>query len=426
MAETLNSKNQQPSVWKNCRVEDFCTTASGGTPLTTRRDYYDDGHIPWLRSGEVSQGRVRHAEISITQPGLDNSSAKLFKKGTILVAMYGATAGEVGILEFESSTNQAVCGITPGPSVDGEFLFQALLLRKPALIKMAGGGAQPNISQEIIRNFKIPLPPLAEQRKIAEMLRTWDEAIETTEAELKAKQERKRGMMQKLLSPGRQIKRKAGNSFNESVRRFELTNGWSWMFIHEVSKLSYSSVDKKSVEGEKSVRLCNYMDVFYNRRIREGMPFMKSTASDSDIKKFTLSQGDVVLTKDSETPEEIAFAAVIDEQIDNLVCGYHLAVLRPDKAKVTGEYLMSAINFHPNHHQFVRLANGATRFGLGIDSLNNAVIPIPPLEEQRKIAEILQNADAGIEVINNRIEALRTQKRGLMQKLLTGEVRVAA
>jgi type I restriction enzyme S subunit len=198
------------------------------------------------------------------------------------------------------------------------------------------------------------------------------------------------------------------------------------MYIHEVAKLSFSSVDKKSVEGEKSVRLCNYMDVFYNRRIREGMPFMKSTASDSDIKKFTLNEGDVVLTKDSETPEEIAFAAVIDEQIDNLVCGYHLAILRPDKAKVTGEYLMSAINFHPNHHQFVRLANGATRFGLGIDSLNNAVIPIPPLEEQRKIAEILQNADAGIEVINNRIEALRAQKRGLMQKLLTGEVRVAA
>jgi type I restriction enzyme S subunit len=198
------------------------------------------------------------------------------------------------------------------------------------------------------------------------------------------------------------------------------------MFIHDVAKVSFSSVDKKSVEGEKAVRLCNYMDVFYNRRIREGMAFMDSTASDSDIKKFTLNKGDVVLTKDSETPEEIAFAAVIDEQIDNLVCGYHLAVLRPDRAKVTGEYLMSAINFQPNHHQFIRLANGATRFGLGIDSLSNAVIPVPPMDVQRNIAEILKSADAEVELINKRIDFLRTQKRGLMQKLLTGEVRVAA
>jgi type I restriction enzyme S subunit len=206
--------------------------------------------------------------------------------------------------------------------------------------------------------------------------------------------------------------------FKESIKRFTLPKGWSWTSIGEVAKLSFSSVDKKSVEGESPVRLCNYMDVFYNRRIREGMPFMVSTASDSDIKKFTLNKGDVVLTKDSETPEEIAFAAVIDEQIDNLVCGYHLAVLRPDKTKATGEYLMSAINFYPNHHQFVRLANGATRFGLGIDSLNNALLPLPPLAEQRKIAEILRTWDEAIETAEAELKAKQERKRGLMQKLL--------
>lgn len=206
--------------------------------------------------------------------------------------------------------------------------------------------------------------------------------------------------------------------FKESIKRFTLPKGWAWGPIEGLAKVSFSSVDKKSVEGEKPVRLCNYMDVFYNRRIREGMPFMVSTASDSDIKKFTLSKGDVVLTKDSETPEEIAFAAVIDEDIDNLVCGYHLAVLRPDKTKVVGEYLMSAINFHPNHHQFVRLANGATRFGLGIDSLNNALLPLPPLAEQRKIAEILRTWDEAIETAEAELKAKQERKRGLMQKLL--------
>lgn len=208
--------------------------------------------------------------------------------------------------------------------------------------------------------------------------------------------------------------------FKESIKRFTPPKGWSWASIGDVAKLSFSSVDKKSVEGENAVRLCNYMDVFYNRRIREGMPFMVSTASESDIKKFTLNKGDVVLTKDSETPEEIAFAAVIDEQIENLVCGYHLAVLRPDKAKVTGEYLMSAINFYPNHHQFVRLANGATRFGLGIDSLNNALLPLPSLAEQRKIAEILRTWDDAIEAAEAELKAKQERKRWLMDKLLVG------
>jgi type I restriction enzyme, S subunit len=204
--------------------------------------------------------------------------------------------------------------------------------------------------------------------------------------------------------------------FTDSIKRFKLPKDWYWVSINEIAKLSFSSVDKKSVEGEKSVRLCNYMDVFYNRRIREGMPFMNSTASDSDIRKFTLNKGDVVLTKDSETPEEIAFAAVIDEEIDNLVCGYHLAVLHPDKTKITGEYLMSAINFHPNHHQFVRLANGATRFGLGIDSLNNALIPLPPFSEQRKIAEILRTWDEAIETAEAELKAKQERKRWLMDK----------
>ena len=206
--------------------------------------------------------------------------------------------------------------------------------------------------------------------------------------------------------------------FKESIKRFTPPKGWSWGSIDDVAKLSFSSVDKKSVEGENAVRLCNYMDVFYNRRIREGMPFMVSTASDSDIKKFTLNKGDVVLTKDSETPEEIAFAAVIDEQIDNLVCGYHLAVLRPDKSKVTGEYLMSAINFHPNHHQFIRLANGATRFGLGIDSLNNALLPIPPLAEQRRIAAILRTWDEAIETAEAELKAKQERKRWLTVSLI--------
>ena len=403
MAETLKSKNQQPSVWKNCRVEDFCTTASGGTPLTTRRDYYDDGHIPWLRSGEVSQGRVRHAEISITQAGLDNSSAKLFKKGTILVAMYGATAGEVGILEFESSTNQAVCGITPGPSVDGEFLFQALLLHKPTLIKMAGGGAQPNISQEIIRNFKIPLPPLAEQRKIAETLRTWDEAIETAEAELKAKQERKRWLMDKLL---------VGN--------------WPKRTIGELFELEGSGIDKVILPDEQVVPLVNYMDAYRKRVLQQADVQAETSVSPNDLMRCQLKRGDIVLTPSSETPDDIAHSALINFEPGNAVHSYHLFRLRARSAdEIVHDFRAFFLNHISVRRQFIRICSGTTRFTLTLPGVRAIKVSLPPIKHQQYAAEVLNDATSQEELASQRVESLRTQKRGLMQKLLTGEVRVA-
>ena len=402
MAETLKSKKQQPSVWKNCRVEDFCTTASGGTPLTTRRDYYDDGHIPWLRSGEVSQGRVRHAEISITQAGLDNSSAKLFKKGTILVAMYGATAGEVGILEFESSTNQAVCGITPGPSVDGEFLFQALLLNKPTLIKMAGGGAQPNISQEIIRNFKIPLPPLAEQRKIAEILRAWDEAIETAEAELKAKQERKRWLATEVFS-----------TFSKGSKALKLSD-----IVDRLTKAA-DNPEKYEVLSISSGRGFELQREKYSRVI----------AGKQIAKYVLLSRGDFSYNKGNSLRYPVGCVYQLNEfsegLVPNVFCSFRVIGDKCDAGYIRHYF---SLGMH-NEEVMKRVNMGVRNNGLlniTPDQFFGITIKIPPLGAQRKIAEFLDLHDEEEVALTKRIGSLRTQKRGLMQKLLTGEVRVAA
>jgi type I restriction enzyme S subunit len=404
MAETLNSKNQQPSVWKNCRVEDFCTTASGGTPLTTRRDYYDDGHIPWLRSGEVSQGRVRHAEISITQPGLDNSSAKLFKKGTILVAMYGATAGEVGILEFESSTNQAVCGITPGPSVDGEFLFQALLLRKPALIKMAGGGAQPNISQEIIRNFKIPLPPLAEQRKIAEILRTWDEAIETAEAELSRLKEQLVSLIAKL-------------TLRQCVGKPE--QGW-----HDVKIGDLLEEVDRDVEWDDGK---TFSLISCGRRASGIFLREKKAGSDIDVKKmYEVQAGDFIV---SQKQSAHAGWGMVTKEFH----GHHVSPM----------YTIYGLKGKGLHMPFfnwlckmpwMRHQAYLSSYGVHIEKMSfvsrlflKTKIRIPTLlPDQEKACAVLESAEAEIKAATLKLEKLNDQKRGLMQKLLTGEVRVAA
>ena len=148
--------------WDVKELGDICKTSSGGTPSKAHTEYYN-GEIMWLRSGEVSQGDIYNTEQTITLLGLENSSAKIFPVNTVVIAMYGATVGQVGILRKEMSTNQAICGIFPNEDLTPEYLYYFLISKKAEFLKSAIGGAQANISQQIIRKTLIPLPPLSLQ-----------------------------------------------------------------------------------------------------------------------------------------------------------------------------------------------------------------------------------------------------------------------
>ena len=157
---------QVNSKYEIVKLGDICSTASGGTPLSSNEEYYSNGNIPWLTSGEVANGFIEEAKQSITEKGLNNSSAKIFPINTVVVAMYGATAGQVGILKSQMATNQAVCGIFPNEKLVPEYLYYILKSLKKKMIVSCVGGAQPNISQRIIRGLEIPLPPIEIQRQI--------------------------------------------------------------------------------------------------------------------------------------------------------------------------------------------------------------------------------------------------------------------
>lgn len=204
----------------------------------------------------------------------------------------------------------------------------------------------------------------------------------------------------------------------------KIPKDWKHCLLNEAAKVVFSNVDKKNYEGQKEVLLCNYMDVFYNKQITSKLDFMKATASETEIAKFHLNKGDVVFTKDSETAEEIGVCSLVAETIPNLICGYHLGIAKPNPEICCGDYLSLILNFHPVHFQFVQAANGVTRFGLTLESISNIKIPLPPLPEQRKIAAILRTWDEGAEKADAIAATYRAQKRGLMQQLLSGQVRV--
>lgn len=170
--------------WKTEFLGDIAFMTSGGTPSSKNSAYYENGTIPWVRSGELENGAIRDTEIKITQAGLDNSSAKIFPKGTLLIALYGATIGKLAYLDIDACTNQAVCGIFENEKVSLKYLYYFLLFHRPNLVKQGVGGAQSNISQTILKKLMVSYPiDIVEQLRIVarieELFSELDNGVET-------------------------------------------------------------------------------------------------------------------------------------------------------------------------------------------------------------------------------------------------------
>ena len=194
---------------------------------------------------------------------------------------------------------------------------------------------------------------------------------------------------------------------------------WPTSQLRDLADVRVSNVDKKSYATERPIRLCNYMDVYANDYLTSALlDFMPATASPSEIERFALHAGDVVITKDSETPDDIGVPAVIVEDIDGLVCGYHLALIRP-KASVHPTFLAKQLASAPTIRYFAANATGSTRFGLAIGTIEKLDVPTPPIAEQSKIAEVLSTVDRAIKQTETLIAKQQRIRTGLMQDLLT-------
>ncbi|MBP5583276.1 MAG: restriction endonuclease subunit S, partial [Bacteroidales bacterium] len=155
-----------PESWVWCRIGDLFFTTSGGTPLKGHPEFYVNGTIPWVKSGELKSKYLYNAETLITEEALKNSSAKYFPVNTVAVAMYGATIGKTSIFKKELTTNQAICGIFPNTHILPEYLYYFIQAKIQDYLSIAFGSGQPNISQEKIKETLFPLPPLSEQERI--------------------------------------------------------------------------------------------------------------------------------------------------------------------------------------------------------------------------------------------------------------------
>lgn len=265
------------------------------------------------------------------------------------------------------------------------------------------------INKQSVKNIPILLPPLPEQKAIADLLATWDEAFEKTERLIRKKKRQFSALLKSLIEEKYTI--------NSEARTYKKVS------LSDVCTILSSNVDKKTKIGEQPVFLCNYMDVYNNLYIGSNISFMKASASHNEINKFKLRKNDVILTKDSETPEDIAQSACVIDELKNVICGYHLVILRP-KQQLDGSFLNYYLHLPRTRYEFSRHANGATRFGLTMDAYDKVKIHLPTLHQQKKIAYLLKKAYQEIDILRVLSEKYKIQKLGLMQQLLTGKWRI--
>ena len=269
----------------------------------------------------------------------------------------------------------------------------------------------PQLTVPQVASYKVLVPPLPEQEKIAEILSCWDDAIEQLTDLIAEKKQQKRSLMQRLLT-GKQ-------------RLPGFYKPWKNVKLGDVGKITSAGVDKKIIEGEKKVRLLNYMDVYRNTFITDNTFSMVVSAPDKKIINCNLNKGDIFFTPSSETRGDIAHSAVVVEDIKDAVYSYHIVRLRltQNMDLCFSGYIFDIESFYK---QAYCLCEGSgQRYVLTQDYFRNMCVYIPSdISEQKAIANVLMTADTEIDQLNKKLDVLKEQKKGLMQKLLTGQIMV--
>ena len=292
------------------------------------------------------------------------------------------------------------------------------------------GGVNQNIHAENIKNQFIPVPPLSVQTAIANYLDSKtseiDQLIADKEALVSLYEEEKKvlinGAVTKGLNPEVKLKPSGIDWLGDVPEHWEVKK------LKYVAVNSPSNVDKKSNEDEKQVLLCNYVDVYKNDFITSDLRFMEATASNAQIENFKLQKGDVLVTKDSETPEDIAIPALVKDDFENVICGYHLTQIRSNNEFLIGEFLFRLFQLDLYRQYFSTLARGVTRYGLTTSSFSEMPIILPPLAEQTSIFQYIESETANINdkinQIKQEIALLKEYRQALIFEAVTGKIRV--
>lgn len=406
-----------PNDWSESLWGDVLTTfTTGATPYRGIPAYYE-GTENWISSGELNGNKILKTKEHISAEAIRDTNLKIHQPGTFLMAITGleaeGTRGKCGILGVPSTTNQSCLAINSTDKMSVEFVLHVYkALSDWYAFKYSQGTKQQSYKGDIVKGFPIIHPTsVAEQKAIAEILNNTNSLIYNLEKVIAKKKRIKEGAMQELLTGKVRLR-----GFNEPWVELELGN---------IGKLTGAGVDKTINEEETPVRLLNFLDIYNRDRIYPHELNMWVTASDYKISQCDIRKGDIFLTPSSELPDDIGRSAVAMADINDACYSYHILRLRPaiELDLVYSAYMLKT-SAYEEQIRFLSEGSGK-RYVISLRNFREIRISIPSdIEEQHAIGQVIAAMDNEISALEAERDKYISIKQGMMQKLLTGQIRL--
>ncbi|NLJ18432.1 restriction endonuclease subunit S [Globicatella sulfidifaciens] len=402
-----------PKDWEILKLKYLCNIDTGSKDT---QDKIDDGLYPFF----------------VRSPHIERLNEYTHDEEAVMTAGDGVGVGKVfHYYKGKFAAHQRVYVFTRFRKVLGRYIYY--YLTSNLAFEVLSGNAKSTVDslrRPMLAEFPVVVPSIKTQKKIVRFLdlkiREIDNLIQSKSNVIALLEEKRQSIITEAVTKGLDPDVKMKDSVVEWIGN--VPEHWEVSKIKRIAEIRPSNVDKKSVEGETEVYLCNYVDVYYNNEITSDLNFMRATAKKEQIDKFTLKKHDVIITKDSESPTDIAIPTWVAEDLMGVICGYHLSLIRPNNY-FYGQYLYFCLESEQIREQFYSLANGVTRYGLSKDAIKNGLVPHPPLNEQIEIANKLYNITSDIEIIikqiKDQIEKLEEYRQSLIYEAVTGKIDVS-
>ncbi len=418
-----------PKHWRLRKIKNFANTSSGGTPSTAKSEYWG-GNIPWLPSGKIQNCDLYEADIFITELGLSESSAKLFPRNSVLIALTGATRANVAYLKFDSAANQSVTALYPNNSFIPRFLFYILLNSKDYFLKKTIGGAQGHINENIVKNFKIPFPPKDEQEAIASFLddktSKLDKVINNKRKQVELLKEYEKIVINqavtKGLNPNVEMKDSGIKWLNHIAKRFKIKRIKTTSYVK--SRIGWQGLTSKEYRDEGPYLITGTN--FENGKINW------ETCHHVDEERYLqdpyiqIQNEDVLVTKDGS----IGKVAFIEGFYGKATLNSGVFVIRPENNIYVPKFMFWVLNSELFNNFIEYIKTGSTISHLYQKTFVNFYFPLPDKEEQEAIVAFLdsftEKIKSAIDIIEDEIKRLEEYKRVLINDCVTGKMKVVA
>ncbi|MFA6053732.1 MAG: restriction endonuclease subunit S [Thermodesulfovibrionales bacterium] len=471
-----------PDGWRWKTIGEICNTTSGGTPSRATKEYFK-GNIPWVKSGELPDGLIIETEEYITEEAVKNSSAKIFPSGTLLIAMYGATVGKLGIINREAATNQAVCAIFPHKELDTKYLFWYLKSLRADLISKSLGGAQPNISQGILRNIPFPLAPLDQQKlivaEIEKQFSRLDEAVaalKRIQANLKrykasvlkaavegklteewrsrrrvlqyapTKDETGADLLKRILTERRKkweedyVNKYVGahghapkdDSWKKKYKEPaapdtsklpDLPMGWVWSTTDQLSwYITSGSRDWKKYYSNKGVLFIRTQDINKNKLELANVAYVDLPDTAEGKRSLVECEDMLVII----TGANVGKVALVDKDLPEAYVSQSVGLMKLSYKNIAKYLHFAMIAEGAGKTQLEKMVYGMGRPVLNLENLHELQIPLPPHNEQLQIvAEVEQHLSIVNEIeysLGDNLSRAERLRQSILKKAFSGKL----